>query len=187
MRRLLGLLTTLPLVVVVLLREPTSTGPPSRLHRLLGPVAGLARDLQWVRFQRARLAGEESRAIELAESAIAFDPGSTEGWALLATHLAFFCASTERELDLERRRAWFRAGIAVTRRGAEAARDPGELHLWRGLLHLDKVEVDPEIDPRGARGLLEEAVVALEDAQRAGHPTAAELLAQARDALAAAE
>jgi hypothetical protein len=183
-RAALRLLAVLPLVVVVLLREPPAPVPSPRLHRLLGPVAGLARDVQWIRFQRALLAGEEERAIALAESAIAFDPGATEGWVLLASHLAFFRASLEREDDVERRRAWFRAGVEVTRRGAEVARDPGELHLWRGLLFLDKAEMDPALDARGAPGLLAQAVLALEDADAAGHPDAPGLLAQVR-ALAA--
>ncbi len=144
------------------------------LLRLIGPMREFAANVQWVRYQRARLHGEDERAIRAAEGALALDPGATDGWILLASHLAFFRSSVEREPDLERRRAWFRAGLQIASRGADRARDPGALHYWRAALLLSKVESDPDVAPGGAEQLVREAKRALDEAAAAGHSLASE-------------
>jgi len=142
--------------------------------RLLGPFLELAAELQWVRFQQARLAGEEAHALELAEGALALDPRSSAGWVALAEHLALDLASAEREPDLARRRAWFQAGLEVLTRGGGEAEHPEELELARGLLYYGKASGDPELAPGGARELRDAAVRAFERAAELGAPTARE-------------
>lgn len=175
-----GLAAAVVLILLGLAGAPTESqsagAAPSRTLRLAGPAAGLARDLAWIRFQRARLAGDYGRAIRIAESAVALDPTSTDGWKLLAAHLAFFHGSREREPDLERRRLWFRAGVDVTRRGIPVADDPGELALMRAVLHLAKLDTDPEVLPGGPDELLRETELALTEAVELGSPEAEELL-----------
>ena len=82
---------------------------------LLGPLAGLASNVQWIRFQGARHAGEQERAILFAESALELAPEVTAGWELFASHLGLFLSSNEREPDPGRTLAWVRAPIEVTR------------------------------------------------------------------------
>jgi len=149
---------------------------PSLSLRLLGPASELGRSLQWIRFQRALLRGNQQRALALAESAIALDPAATDGWQLLAAHLGYFLASPEREHDLGRRRMWLQAALAVTRRGAQQADQPEELHLQRGLMLLSKLDLDPEVDPEGPAGLLAGAIEAFREAARLGSAAARELL-----------
>lgn len=138
----------------------------------LGPLAELASSVQWIRFQRAVLRGEEARALALAQSALELAPRSTDGWKCLASHLGLFLASPTRESDLERRRALFRAALETIREGVERAAEPGELHLFFGLLLLNKAELDPSVSPAGEDGLLREAESAFREARRAGHPDA---------------
>lgn len=175
----------LALVAAAVALAPPPRGKSSSVGlALLGPFAPLARDVQWIRFQRAHLLGNEEQAIRFAESALALDPATTDGWRLLAAHLALFHGSPERTPDPVQRRAWFRAGLAVAQRGSEQAEEPGELDLWRGLILADRADLDPPVDPEGARGLLEEAVLAFEAAARRGHPAGEDLAAEARRALA---
>jgi len=153
------------------------TLPPwGPLHGLLGPAAELFADVQWIRFTRARLRGEHDRALAFAESALELDPSSTDGWEYLATHLATFHASSEREPEPALREAWFRAGLEVTRRGALQASDPGRLALTRALLCLNRAQLDPALDPEQRAHLLAEARSAAEEAQELGTLGAAELL-----------
>lgn len=156
-------------------RDNSPTRPSVSL-RLLGPASELGRSLQWVRFQRALLRGNQPRALALAESAIALDPSATDGWQLLAAHLGYFLASPEREHAPERRRMWLQAALEVTRRGAQQASHPEELHLQRGLMLLSKLDLDPQVDPAGPTGLLAGAIEALRQAAQLGSPAAQELL-----------
>ncbi len=149
-------------------------------RELFGPFAPLAHDVAWIRFQRARLAGEEERALELASLALELEPSSTDGWAMLAQHLSVFLGSPERTPDLEARRAWFEAGLETALRGEVQAERPEELALWRGLRLVFRSELDPAVDPNGARGLLDRAIDAFDRAQELGHPLGAELATQAR-------
>ena len=149
--------------------------------RWLGPGAQLARDVQWIRFQRALLDGRREAAIRLAASAVELDPRSTAGWKRLAAHLALYRGSPEREPDIDRRRAWFHAGLATARSGAERAVDPAQLHAWRGLLCVSRAELDPELDPGGAAALFATAADAFDEAARCGDAGAAELASYARE------
>lgn len=157
---------------------PRASAPAPLL--LLGPFAELCAEVQWLRFQAAQRRGEEARALELAESALALDPRASEGWQALAAHLVFDLASREREPDLARRRAAFQAGLAVLARGAERSARPQELELFRGLVLVAKAQHDPELDPRGAPALLRAAAEAFERAAELGDERAAELAAQVR-------
>jgi len=146
----------------------TARKPKPLFQRLLGPLAELASDVQWIRFQRARIRGENERALFFAEGALSLDPESTAGWELLARHLALYLSSPEREADPQRRRAWFRAGLEVTRRGKQKAAEPARLDLLRGLLFLTKAQLDPGPFSEGERELLEEARRAFAAARLAG-------------------
>jgi len=147
---------------------------------LLGPVAPLVAQVQWLRFQASLERGEGERALELAESALGLDPRANAGWERLAAHLVFDRASPEREPDLARRRSFVAAGLAVLTRGAELAEQPGELELLAGLALLSRAEVDPALRPGGARELRSEAAARIERAAALGSTQAAELLPHAR-------
>ncbi len=165
-------------LVAWLAPAPPPAGGPRLL--VLGPFASLAAQLQWLRFHAASRRGEEARALELAESALALDPRASEGWETLAAHLVFDLASREREPELARRRAWFEAGLALLARGVERAAQPAELELFGGLVLFAKAAGDPELDPGGARALRAAAAAALERAAALGDPRAAALAAQVR-------
>ncbi|MSR60914.1 MAG: hypothetical protein EXS08_00510 [Planctomycetes bacterium] len=154
---------------------------------LLGPFAELAAEVQWLRFHAASLAGDETRALQLAESALELAPTEGAGWQTLGAHLVFDLASKEREPDLARRRAYFQAGLAILRRGAEQSAHAQELEFFRALVLLGKAQSDAEVHPEGAVGLLREALTTCERAAALGHAQAAELVPQLRGALAAAE
>lgn len=176
MRRRFGWLAAGALAVLAITLSPAADpSGATPMARLLGPFAELASDVQWIRFQRALLRGDEARALQHAESALLLAPTRPEGWELLAGHLGFFLASAEREPDLDRRRAWFRAALEVTHTGARQARRPAELHFVRGLLFRTKAELDPEIWPAGRGALWTEAAEAFRQAHDAGR-TDAELL-----------
>jgi len=151
--------------------------------RIAGDVQ-LAAEVQWLRFHAAVTAGEEARALALAEEALALDPRASAGWQSLAAHLVFDQASPALEPDPARRRTWFAAGLAVLSRGAAQAARPQELEFFRGLVLVTKAEDDPELDPGGARALRAAAVRAFERAAELGDARAAELLPQARAAAA---
>ncbi len=145
------------------------TGSGTRsVQRLLGPAAELLADVQWIRFTRALIRGEHDRALFHADSALALDPQATEGWDQLATHLATFHGSPERETDPRRREAWFLAGIEVTHRGAAFASDPGRLALCRGLLYVNRLQIDPDTFPESRNALCDAALEAFEEARDLG-------------------
>lgn len=157
---------------------PAPTQPAAL--RLLGPFAELGAQLQWLRFHAASRRGEEARALELAESALALDPRASEGWQTLAAHLAFDLASREREPRLERRRAWFETSLLVLSRGAERAAQPAEIELFRAVVLLAKAAGDPELDVGGAAALEAAGLAALQRAAELGEPRARALLDQPR-------
>ena len=171
--------TLVALALSSLACPPPRTREPAPLL-LLGPFAELCAQVQWLRFQAASRRGEEARALELAESALALDPRASEGWQALAAHLVFDLASREREPELARRRAAFLAGLAVLARGVEQSDRPQELELFRGLVLVAKAESDPELDPRGSPALLRAAAEAFERAAALGDRRAAELAPQVR-------
>ncbi len=177
--RFLGWAAVAALALVPLACPPPPASRPAPLL-LLGPFAELWAQVQWLRFQAASRRGEEARALELAENALALDPRASEGWQTLAAHLVFDLAAREREPVLARRRACFQAGLAVLQRGAERSERPAELELFRGLVLVAKAESDPALDPGGAPALLLAAAEAFERAARLGHERAAELAPQLR-------
>jgi hypothetical protein len=170
----------LGLSLPVLLAPPPGP-PPGAGPRILRPFARLLAELQWLRFQRASLRGENVRALELAESALALDPLASAGWQTLGTHLALYLASPERQPELEERRRWFVAGREVFRRGAERAEDPGALELALGLVLLVKAENDPAVHEGGAPALYLEAAEAFERAVARGTHVAEGLADYARE------
>ena len=148
--------------------------------RLLGPVAGLAADVQWVRVHAALRAGRTELALARAETALALAPESGQGWLFLANHLAFDRASPEREPDPARRRAWIAAGLEVARRGESSCRAPAQLAAWQGLVRVQKA-AEPDLDwPGGPRALLEAAELDFSRARALGHPDGGALAAGAR-------
>lgn len=184
--RALGWAALGALALASLVWPPPRARTPAPLL-VLGPFAGLCAEVQWLRFQAASRRGEEARALELAESALALDPRASEGWQALAAHLVFDLASREREPELARRRASFRAGLAVLARGAAESDRPRELELYRGLVLAAKAENDPELDPHGAPALLRAAAEAFERAAELGDSRAAELATQVRAEAARAQ
>jgi len=180
-RRKLAATACFVLGLVLLSLSRPERAPAPLTIRLLGPLAELAADVQWVRFQHAVQNGEEERALLLAGRALRLDPRATEGWKYLASHLALFLSSPEREPDRDRRAAWLRAGLEVTRRGAEHAAEPGELAMLRGIIALTKSETDPDVLPGGVETLLDEAERAFAAAREAGIFGAEELELQVRE------
>ena len=140
------------------------------------PLARLASHVQWIRFQRARLAGRGAEALRLGASAVELAPQTTEGWEYLASHFGFYLASREREPDPARRRAWLEAALEVTERGSTRVADPGQLALLRGSLLLSKAELDPEIWSGGQEVLLQLAEKAFREAHELGRPEARDFL-----------
>ena len=163
-----------PLVVLLLFAPGMERAPDPRraarspLHRLLGPVAELASNVQWVRFQKARFEGRHELAIARAESALDLAPEDPAGWELFASHLALNLSSAEGEPDPTRRLHWFQAGVEVTRRGEALVDVPSDLALLRAVFFMTKAEQDPDLPwPGGTRALLEEAARAYDEAATA--------------------
>lgn len=165
--------------LALLLPRAPATEPTPLLF--FGPFAELGAQVQWLRFRAASQRGEEARALELAESALALDPRAPEGWQHLAAHLAFDLASREHEPELGRRRAWFRAALSVLERGRARCAQPQELELFRAVLLLAKASGDPELDPGGAPALQDAARAALARSAALGQPEAADLLRHLED------
>lgn len=178
-RTVLGALGVLVLLALAAALAPRSVAA-GHAAPVLGPLRELAAQWSWIRFQRARLAGQGVRALEFAERALDLDPHRAEGWEALADHLALDLASREREPDLERRRALFEAARTVLRRGRARSADPAALEHAEGLLCLLKAEQDPELDPEGAASLRRAALAALDRAAAGGHSGARELAALIR-------
>lgn len=143
--------------------------------RLLGPLAGLAADIQWVRAHDALRRGRADLGLARADTALALAPEATGGWLLLARHLAFDRASEEREPDPARRLAWVRAALELARRGEASAREPAELAVWQGLVRVKEADEGDLSWPGGERALLEQAVLDFERAGALGHPDGAAL------------
>lgn len=114
--------------------------PPRGERGWLGPIAGLAASVEWVRFESALSRGRTDLAYQRAEHALELDPASTDGYAFFASHLVFDRGSAEVEHDPERRWDWIRAGLDVMQRGELSAREPARLVLYRGLVHAALAE-----------------------------------------------
>lgn len=149
---------------------PSNEGP---VRRLLGPAAELAANVQWIRFDRARIAGRHELAIARAERALALDPTDTRGWDLLASHLGVDLTSVELQPDPDARLAWLRAALDVARRGEERADDPAALAWLQGFLLHVRADQDPELPwPGGVEGLWRDAAGHYARAAAAGRPEA---------------
>ncbi|MEM7306694.1 MAG: hypothetical protein AAF682_08490 [Planctomycetota bacterium] len=156
---------------------PADDAPEARVggpaRRLLGPFARLAAEIQWIRFDRARLQGRGELALAHAETALGLDPGDARGWELLAIHLALDLGTPELEPDPDRRRAWVSAGVAVAERGEKASRDPAALAFVQGYLLHVKLESDPALSwPGGAAAAWRETTAHYARAAELGYPRA---------------
>jgi len=162
-------------------RASAPVRPTSLFLRLFGPIASAAASVQWVRVQSAIDAGRPDLALARAETALALDPGSTEGWVYLSRHLAFDRASLERESDPERRARWIRAALSLVERGEALAREPAELAVWRGLILVKVASLDPGLPwDGGVAGMWRDAAAAFERAAELSHPEGLALAEAAR-------
>jgi hypothetical protein len=133
-------------------------GSTDRLVRLLGPVSGLAANVQWVRADLAFRGGRIELFHSRARTALTLAPDSAEGWKFLARQQAYALGSPEREPDGERRLSWVRAGLATALEGERRAARPAELAWLAGFILTKCATVDPELPwPGGPAGLWEEA------------------------------
>ena len=156
--------------------------PAAPIERLLGPVAGLAASVQWVRFDLALRRGDTARAYARAEGALRLDPGDARGWIFLARHLAYERGSVLREPDRDARARWVEAGLATLRRGEPLARDPGALLFERGVVLAFQASLSDEDRalPRDEAEAWVQAAEAFEAAAAQGAPDAAQAAALAR-------
>lgn len=160
-------------------RAQADPGPASLVERALGPFAGLAATIEWIRADVALRGGREELYYARAERALALQPSATQGWIALAHHLVFDRASLAREPDPVRRGHWVRAGLALLERGAGSAAEPAELAFDRGLIltFLAALEPGDRAWPESAAEAWRRATLAFEQARQLGHPLAAEALA----------
>jgi len=156
-------------------------GDPTVSPGLLGPLGELVADVEWIRFQRAHLRGDEALALVHAERALTWNPTESRGWRLLSSHLGLFLASVEREPDPTERARLLAWAVRLTVEGEQRARDPGMLAFHRGLLLLTHADLDPDLDwPGGTREVLEQAAAAFEGASALGVEDAGALAADCR-------
>jgi hypothetical protein len=99
--------------------------PDSLIERLVGPIASLAANLEWVRVDDALRLGRPELAYARAEIALAIAPGDAEGWMFLAHHFAYERASIRREPDRAARSRWIDAALDLLSRGEKSARRAG--------------------------------------------------------------
>jgi hypothetical protein len=172
----------LVLVAAALLVLPGVFAPAPRAcpAGLLGPIAELAAEIQWVRYEGALTRGEEARALALAESALALAPHVGAGWQRLAAHQGYDLASPALEPDLARRREWLAAAESTLERGAALVEQPAELVLFHALLLHSKAGLDPELAAGGADELYACSATALQRAVELGSHAARAMLASPR-------
>jgi len=187
--RLLGWLAVVAVLATAaaLHTRPDAEPPPP-------PWRTLATSVDWIRFERARIAGRHARALQHAERATKRTPSGTAGWELFASYLGFelagehgpWASSPERaggpDAAARTRAGWLSAAAEVTRRGEASARHPAELALLRGVLFATRAaDTEPLPWEGGRRGLWTEAAAAFERAAELGRPEFAELAARARE------
>ncbi len=113
--------------------------------RLLGPFADLAKNITWIAAQRALVAGEESRAIVMAERAVSLAPRDGFGWERYGTLVGTLMASPASEEDPAVRLAWVRAALEIFERGQARCDSPASIARTRALYLLSRAQSDPEL------------------------------------------
>lgn len=172
-------------LVLVLALWPALAGGAPR-EAAPAAFARLAADLDWIRFQRARRAGDAPAALRHASRALERAPRETAGWELLVGYLGYELAAPAassatpddpagpRADALALRRGWLAAALALTqegeRRGADghALRTARAVLLWNKALHDPALGLEPD-DPAGdaaagATRLLERSAAAFRSA-----------------------
>jgi hypothetical protein len=158
--------------------------PAALIERLLGPIASLAANLEWVRVDDALRLGRPDLAYARAELALEIAPGDAEGWIFLAHHFAYERASILREPDRAARTRWVDAALDLLARGEKSAREPGRLAFKRGVIFATLALMD-DADrpwPGTRREAWLEAARAFDRAAEAQEPIAREAAKAARDA-----
>ncbi len=134
--------------------------------RLLGPLAPLCAQWQWLRFDRQVWHGDVDRALALGRSAIELDPRTESGWLRLASHMGLDRGSAERCADAQERVAWVQAALALAREGESRVRHPTALALFQAALLGQLSAEDPAFPwPGGPPALAQAARAAVERAQ----------------------
>jgi hypothetical protein len=157
--------------------------PPRALsERLLGPIADLAANVQWVRVDDALRLGRPELAYARAETALSLAPGDPAGWCYLANHFIYERASELREPDRVARARWIQAGLDVLARGEKLARDPGRVAFRRGtfFVYFALLDDSERAWPGTRREAWLEAAAAFDRAALHGEPMAAEAAAKSR-------
>lgn len=155
----------------------------SLAERLLGPLASLAADVQWVRSDSALRRGDTALAYARAESALRLAPSDSGGWIFLAHHFLYERASLAREPDPALRRQWISAGLELLERGERSARDPAEIVFYRGVAfaYFGSLDDQDRIWPASRREAWSRAAEAFERSAELGHALGAEAGARARE------
>jgi hypothetical protein len=167
----------------VAVREPAEPERPATfLERLLGPVAGIAADVQWVRVDAALRRGDTAVAYARADTALRIDPGAARGWIFLAHHLVHERASIEREPDPQARARWIQTALETLARGEGLARDRGAVAFATGVTwaFLGSLPDEDRPWPASAAEAWARAAEAFERAAAAGHPLGAEAVERMR-------
>lgn len=161
----------------------------SLAERLLGPLASVAADVQWVRCDSALRRGEMALAYARAESALHLAPSDGGGWIFLAHHFIYERASRAFESDPSVRQQWIQAGFDILQRGEASARDPAEVVFYRGVAcaYFGLLDDADRVWPPTRAEAWRRAAEAFESAARLGHPTGAEAALRARELALQAE
>lgn len=150
-------------------RRDPGTGD-SLAGRLLGPIGGLAANLQWVRADGALRRGRVERFLSRARTALELCPQSAEGWHYLAWQQAYELGSPERDSDPARRLAWVEAGLATAAEGERRAAEPGSLAFLAGLILIKVATLDGDLPwPGGRERMWLDAAEHFERAGRLGY------------------
>ena len=158
--------------------------PDSLIERLVGPIASLAANLEWVRVDDALRLERHELAYARAEIALAIAPGDAEGWIFLAHHFVYERGSIRREPDRAARSRWIEAALDLLSRGEKSAREPGRIAFKRGVIFasLALMEDDERPWPGTRREAWLEAARAFDRAAEAQEPIAREAATAAREA-----
>jgi len=133
--------------------------------QVLGPLAPIAAQIQWVRAHAARLAGDEGRAFALMQSALQLQPRSSAAWIALSNQLGLQFASAESGRSPGERAEWLQAACQLLEEGQSLVPHSDALALHRGLLLMSHAETDAELAwPGSTAGLWADAAAAFDEA-----------------------